>query len=125
MRIRIVKEYKSIPAGLEFDIPDFCILTGRNGSGKSHLLEAIANRQISEVISDGQNLTNILHVGYNALNPQINDRCESHQLVQAASSWWSQIDQIIQHYKQHFLGQRIFNDIFSEYYSTLRPKFAT
>jgi len=115
MRIRLSKEYKSIPVGLEFDLPDFCILTGRNGSGKSHLLEAIANRQISEVISNGTNLTNILHVGYNALNPQINDRCESHQLVQAASSWWSQIDQIIQHYKQHFLGNRVFNDIFSEF----------
>ena len=115
MRIRLVKEYKSIPVGLEFDLPNFCILTGRNGSGKSHLLEAIANRQISEVISDGKILSNILHVGYNALNPQINDRCESHQLVQTASSWWNQINQIIHHYKDHFLGKQVFNDIFSEY----------
>lgn len=120
MRIRLVKEYKSIPAGLEFDLPDFCILTGRNGSGKSHLLEAIANRQMSQVISDGKILTNILHVGYNALNPQINDRCESHQLVQTASSWWSQINQIIQHYKDHYLGKRVFNDIFNEY---IIPRF--
>lgn len=115
MKIRLVKEYKSIPVGLEFDLPDFCILTGRNGSGKSHLLEAIANQQISEVIFDGKIFTNILHVGYNALNPQINDRCESLQLVQTASSWWSQINQIIAHYKEHFLGKHVFNDIFNEY----------
>ena len=115
MKIRLVKEYKSIPVGLEFDLPDFCILTGRNGSGKSHLLEAIANQQMSEVISDGRILTNILHVGYNALNPQINDRCESHQLVQTASSWWNQINHIIQHYKEHFLGKHVFKDIFIEY----------
>ena len=43
MRINLVKEYKSLPVGLEFDLPDFCILTGRNGSGKSHLLEAIGD----------------------------------------------------------------------------------
>ncbi|HDC4534766.1 ATP-binding protein [Enterobacter asburiae] len=115
MRVKIVKQYKSIPLGLEFDLPDFCILTGRNGSGKSHLLEAIADRQMSEVISDGKILTNILHVGYNALNPQINDRCESQQLIQAASSWWNQINQIIQHYKVNYLGKRVFNDIFKEY----------
>lgn len=115
MRINLVKEYKSLPVGLEFDLPDFCILTGRNGSGKSHLLEAIANRQISKVVSDGKTLTNIFHVGYNALNPQINDRCESQQLVQAASSSWSQISQVIQHYKINFLGKRVFKDIFNEY----------
>lgn len=115
MRIRIVKEHKSIPADLEFDLPDFCILTGRNGSGKSHLLEAITNNQISQVISDGKILTNILHVGYNALNPQVNDRCDSQQLVQSANSWWNQISPMIQHYKEHFLGKHVFNDIVNDY----------
>lgn len=115
MKISVIQKYKSIPAGLEFDLPDFSILTGRNGSGKSHLLEVMANVQFCNVVVDGRTLTNILHVGYNGLNPQVDERCESIQLVQNANNWWSQINSIVQHYKINFLGKHKFGDIISEY----------
>ncbi|MFT4290645.1 AAA family ATPase [Enterobacter sp.] len=121
MKVKIIKEYKSIPANLEFDLPDFCILTGKNGSGKSHLLEAISNGQISQVISGSEILTNIFHVGYNALNPQVDERCESQQIVQNANSWWNQIKDIIIHYETHFLGKHNFKDIVNEYVVTHFP----
>ncbi|ETT05486.1 AAA family ATPase [Providencia alcalifaciens] len=115
MKIKVVKKYKSIPENIEFDLPDFSILTGRNGSGKSHLLEVIANQEFSQVISGEKTLTNILHVGYNALNPQVDDRCESYQLVQSVNEWWSQINGIIAHYKMHHLGIHVFNDIINDF----------
>ena len=115
MKIKIIKKYKSIPADIEFDLPDFSILTGKNGSGKSHLLEAIASQEFSQVVSGENILTNILHVGYNALNPQVDDRCESYQLVQSVSDWWNQINGIIAHYKTHYLGKSNFNDILNDY----------
>ena len=43
MKITIDSAYKSIPKGVTFDLPDFCVITGINGTGKSHLLEAIAD----------------------------------------------------------------------------------
>lgn len=115
MRVSVTQKYKSIPLGLEFDLPDFCILTGKNGSGKSHLLEAMSNQQFSQIMVHGRTLTNILHVGYNGLNPQVDERCESAQLIQNANYWWSQIQSIIQHYKTNFLGKQTFLDIVGEY----------
>lgn len=115
MRVSITQKYKSIPAGLEFDLPDFSILTGKNGSGKSHLLEAMAIPHMCRVIVDGRALTNILHVGYNGLNPQVDERCESSQLVQNASHWWGQINGVIQNYKMSYPGGNAFKDVFKDY----------
>ncbi|WP_219495086.1 AAA family ATPase [Proteus terrae] len=117
MKIRVLQKYKSIPSGLEFDLPDFTILTGINGSGKSHLLEAMSNQQFCEILLNDKLLTNILHVGYNALNPQVDESCELNQLVQNANMWWNQINEIIQYYKQNYLGKQVFEDIFTDYIS--------
>lgn len=48
--------YKSIISLNEITLPSFVVLTGRNGSGKSHLLNAIKNGQVmSSLISDLNN----------------------------------------------------------------------
>lgn len=120
MRISVIKKHKSIPAGLEFDLPDFSILTGKNGSGKSHLLEVMSNAQVSQVVVDGRVLNNILHVGYNGLNPQVDERCDSVQLIQNANNWWGQFSNIIQHHKTAFVGGRVFGDVVKEY---VNPNF--
>ena len=42
MYFNLKANYKSLPIGLEWNnIPDFTIITGKNGTGKSHLLEAM------------------------------------------------------------------------------------
>lgn len=115
MKINVTHSYKSIPAGLEFDLPNFSILTGKNGSGKSHLLEVMANPGMCQVVVDGRVLSNILHVGYNGLNPQVDERCDPIQLIQNANAWWNQINGIVQHYRVNFLGKHTFGDIYNEY----------
>ena len=115
MKVFVQAQYKSIPAGLSFDLPNFSILTGKNGSGKSHLLEMMANQQCSTVTSDGVRMTNIFHVGYNGLNPQIEERCDPAQLVQNAANWWGQVNSIAQHYKLHFLGKSEFGNLILDY----------
>lgn len=115
MKIRVSQQHKSIPAGLEFYLPNFCILTGKNGSGKTHLLEAMANTTLCQIEIDDKVITNILHIGYNGLNPQIDERCDSNQLVQNATSRWHPINNIIQQYKTNFLGKHKFEDIFNEF----------
>jgi predicted ATPase len=59
MRVEITKKYKSIPAGVVFDIPNFCVITGKNGSGKSHLLEAMSSSETSSIKDSGATLTKI------------------------------------------------------------------
>lgn len=43
MRIRAESPYISLPTFETAELPDFVLITGKNGSGKSHLLQAIAN----------------------------------------------------------------------------------
>lgn len=46
MKISFKEEYLSIRQFNEIDVPDFIVLTGKNGSGKSHLLQAIEQGKI-------------------------------------------------------------------------------
>ena len=43
MRIRAESPYISLPTFETAELPDFVLITGKNGSGKSHLLQAIAS----------------------------------------------------------------------------------
>ncbi|MEZ0128599.1 AAA family ATPase [Flavobacterium sp. LBUM151] len=81
IRIKIKKSYKSINA-CEFEIPNFSVLTGLNGSGKTHLLEAIANKDISDVFIDEKYIRNIIYIPFNGLNPQITESCDPTAITQ-------------------------------------------
>lgn len=95
MKIRMKAAYRSIGEGSEFEIPSFCVITGRNGSGKSHLLEAMARVDVSEIHADsGVLLKRPQLVAFGALNPQIDETCEPQNLTQMAKSWWGQIHSV-------------------------------
>jgi predicted ATPase len=47
MHLNHVKPYLSIAKFASIELPDFTLVTGRNGSGKSHLLEAISQGAIN------------------------------------------------------------------------------
>jgi recombinational DNA repair ATPase RecF len=50
MKISVKTQYKSLPNGLEIDgLPDFSIITGENGSGKTHLLEYIKQHGVDGI----------------------------------------------------------------------------
>ena len=46
MKITINNPYKSLKSGVNFNLPKFTVLTGKNGSGKSHLMEALSSDNI-------------------------------------------------------------------------------
>lgn len=115
MKIVVSSKYKSIPSGVTFDIPDFCVLTGKNGSGKSHILEAIANPAIAKTFINGTETSKILHVGFNGLNPQIDEQCDSAQVMQNINNWWSQINGLAQNYRAALQNNEQFHDIFTQF----------
>ena len=115
MKIVVNATHKSIPRGISFDIPEFCVLTGKNGSGKSHLLESIATRAVAKVYQGGVELTRIHHVGFNGLNPQVDEQCESSQVLANVKNWWNQIDGITKHYKQVISQGQVFQDVVTQY----------
>ncbi len=58
MNIIVNREYKSILPSIQIaELPDFVILTGENGSGKSQFLDAIYFRSVILTDSDGQKIT--------------------------------------------------------------------
>ncbi|MGE6918325.1 ATP-binding protein [Achromobacter kerstersii] len=110
MKISINSDHKSIPKGLAFELPEFSILTGKNGSGKSHLLEAIANPSISSIFIDERNTTKTTLIGYNGLNPQLDEQCDSNQIVENIANWWDQINALVFNYKNALTTGEVFDD---------------
>jgi predicted ATPase len=115
VQIVVNSTHKSIPRGLSFEIPNFCILTGRNGSGKSHLLEAIAGRSAAKVFNNGVELTAIHHVGFNGLNPQVDEQCDSSQVIGNLNGVWGQIQGLINQYQQEINRGQTFQNVVTEY----------
>ena len=90
--VKISKPYKSIGA-CEFTLPKFCVLTGKNGGGKSHLLDVIAlgqqtsttssystqTAQRYSVVTVGDNrkaCQSIKKIPFGQLNPTITEKCD-------------------------------------------------
>lgn len=98
MQIKIKKQYKSLIEGKEVDLPDFCVLTGKNGSGKTHFLESLAQEGIAVVSNNGQIISTdeICYIGFNELNPQIHPDSNINTINQLISSFWSSLAHNIQ-----------------------------
>ena len=52
LELKFEQTHKSIKSIPQLRLPDFCVLTGPNGSGKTHLLEAINNGSVRVTIDD-------------------------------------------------------------------------
>lgn len=92
MKININKEYKSIKAPQVFDLPSFVVLTGKNGSGKSHLMEAISNSEYCFICDDKQKLEKIKYIGFNGLNPQVNTDGDFTAIINHRKEIWKQLN---------------------------------
>lgn len=90
MRVTIRQKHKSINPPCEFELPEFSVLTGKNGSGKTHLLEAIANKDKSHVLIDGNITQNVRYIGFNGLNPKIEESCDPNSIKQHVKNVWNQ-----------------------------------
>ena len=63
MKLKYVKDYKSIKKFADIELPDFVVLTGINGSGKTHLMEAIGSNVVLEI--DGNENKDSAYLDYN------------------------------------------------------------
>lgn len=114
MQVITIQSYKSIPKGISFELPKFCVLTGKNGSGKTHLMEAMSSN-LTQVTIDGSIIKKIHYVGFNQLNPQVDEQCDSNQVLNSVSNQWGQIKNIIDQYKQTTQRGKVFNDVVKDY----------
>jgi len=100
LKIDIKQKHKSIRP-CTFELPDFSVLTGLNGSGKSHLLEAIFNKGQNTVHFDNVLTTNILHIPFNGLNPKIEERCDPVTITNFVKNFYQQFVNIKNQFSYH------------------------
>lgn len=104
MKITITNDYKSIKAPQEFTLPDFVLLTGKNGSGKSHLMEAMTKPDICVITEDERRLDKIKYIGFNGLNPQVNTDGDYITITNQRKSAWDQLKQQINELNKNYNG---------------------
>jgi predicted ATP-binding protein involved in virulence len=68
MKLTLTTKFKSLDP-FAIDLPDFVILTGINGAGKTQLLTAILNNQLRITDDSGLELNQIKHVTSQTLSP--------------------------------------------------------
>lgn len=90
IKVSITQKHKSLDPPCEFNLPDFCVLTGKNGSGKTHLLEAMSLKEKSQVHINGRLTQNVRYIGFNGLNPNIQETCDPNSISQHVKNVWNQ-----------------------------------
>jgi predicted ATPase len=101
------KKYKSIPPIPSMGLPDFTVLTGVNGSGKSQLLSGINEGYIEVKDSDSKNINYIKNTDF-----IVNDSSE-HNLTSLNSlkeQFWNHYNQNIYHLFDPVRGGRVYLD---------------
>jgi ABC-type branched-subunit amino acid transport system ATPase component len=96
MRILFIRKFKSVTALDSIELPDFTVLTGVNGAGKSHLLEALENGslQVEGVHTNQPNGSRpIRRFDSNSLVPQDTGPFSAAQISQEQTNFWNEISQ--------------------------------
>ena len=93
MEIQIISDNKSIKASNELiKLPKFCVLTGINGSGKSHFLETLSNAEKANVDDNGKRFSEIKYIRFGELNPNINPDSNYENIIQQAKYTWNEMN---------------------------------
>ncbi len=82
--------YKSITNLALVDLPNFVVLTGRNGSGKTHLLEALKNGHVKSSLAGSYNAEVVLY-DWNSIIPRDTGVFHTHQYLTQQANWFTQI----------------------------------
>ena len=92
MKLRLAKPYKSIKSLQVLDeLPNFTLITGINGSGKTQLLESISTSDIDILIDDEVIATSdIIFVKFGELNVAGNNTYSSALAHQACDNVWNE-----------------------------------
>jgi len=118
MHIIVNTDHKSIKSGVEFDLPDFTVLTGKNGSGKSHLLEVISTQGESAVLDSERTLSTIKYIKFNELNPQFQEDISEDDVKNSWRNVWNQLNNFIQSFKS---SPRSYNNSFQDFIHRYDP----
>lgn len=110
--------YKSIGPIRPLTLPDFVVLSGVNGSGKTHLLQGIANKQIAIMIEDGI-LGHIKFLDHDGLKP--NDTGSAYGISHVSSA--QQMYNAFYDYQERLKNER--GDLtHEEQYRALEPSWS-
>ena len=108
MKVSIKRNHKSIHVQQDFELPDFVVLTGKNGSGKSHLMEAMTQPDKCLVYDDGgKQLSQIYYIPFNGLNPHVDELCEYEGLTNNRKQVWNKLKSYIQDFDKHWRNQHL------------------
>lgn len=91
MKIKVRKSHKSISEPLDFELPMFTVITGENGSGKTHLFEALSDSKNGEIHLEGKALTTVSYIPFGGLNPQVDQQCDPSQISQKVKQVWQEV----------------------------------
>ncbi len=119
MHIKVNDRHKSISNGVEFDLPNFTVLTGKNGSGKSHLLEVISSQGLSEVTEEQEELPLIKYIKFNDLNPQFKEEISEDDVKNSWRNTWDELKNHLQRYRRF---SQVYNNSFQSYIQQQNPQ---
>jgi len=95
MKLVFSSPYKSIRQLPTVELPEFVVLTGVNGAGKSHLLQAIENGLIRiEECSFNPSTRNIRRFDWSNLVPNDSGTFAASQSMQERGQLWNQLSQL-------------------------------
>lgn len=103
MKVTIKQSYKSLKVCQPFTLPDFTVLTGKNGTGKSHLLEAMSKGSAVTVEDNNNRLSRIRYIPFNGLNPDVANEANYTQIQTAKENLWKNISQHITNIQRGYL----------------------
>lgn len=92
MRLIFKQPHLSITTFAPVELAPFSVITGVNGSGKSHLLQAIEMRHVQV---EGHEQAAIVRFDYETFKLENESAFNSHQLVQERESAWQLLEQQI------------------------------
>lgn len=99
INVSIKTKFKSLQPVDLFELPDFCVLTGKNGSGKSHLFEAMANRKTTVITIDEKPVNIVQYIPFNGLNPNVGADCNYRNLLDEQKNLWNNIKAYLDNHK--------------------------
>lgn len=94
LKINILKEYKSIKP-CQFELPDFSVLTGLNGSGKTHLLEVIKDNNLSQVYHNENLIKRVVYIPFNGLNPKVQETFDPNIIKNYIKGFYSNLKEAL------------------------------
>lgn len=105
LRLRWLKNHLSIGQFNSYELPDFSIITGLNGSGKTHLLNAIQNGAV-QIVGQGSDMSlttsEISYYNFNSLSPN-NSEDASFNVSNVYQQFLDRLDELKFTIKQNYI----------------------